>query len=161
MAITTAMCTSFKKELLSGDYHDFGDVSTSPIGGDSFKLALILLSASSPQNDYDASSTNYSNITGNGDEAVDANSPISYSPGGGDLTNIGATTSGTTALVDFADLTFPSVDMSADGCMIYNSTNGNRACSVHDFSGTKTASGGDFVIQFPAADSANAILRLA
>ena len=161
MAITTAMCTSFKKELFSGDYHDFGDVATSPIGGDVFKIALIQLSLSSPQGTYGAANTNYSDITGAGDEPTDTSSPQGYSTGGGTLTNVGATTSSTTALVDFADITFTSVTLSCDGCMIYNSTNGNRAVSVHDFSGTKSPSNGDLTLQFPIADASNAILRLA
>lgn len=160
MAITTAYPTSFKKEQFTGT-HNFGDVATSPIGGNTFKLALIQLSLSSPQTTYGASSTNYSDITGAADEPTDAASPQGYTTGGATLTNIGATTSGATAFVDFADVTFSSVDLSADGCMIYNSTQGNRAVYVGDFSGTKTASGGDFVIQFPTADSSNAILRLA
>jgi len=159
MAITTAMCTSFKEESWEA-LHDLGDASASPIGGDVIKIALILLSAS-PNGTYGAASTNYSDITGNAEEAVDANSPISYSAGGGTLTNAGMTTSGTTAFADFADITFSSVDMSADGCMIYNSSNANSAISVHDFGATKTASGGDFTLQFPTADSSSAILRLA
>lgn len=161
MSITTAFPTSHKLELFSGDYHDFGAVASSPIGGDTFKLALIQLSLSSPQNTYGAASTNYSNITGNGDEPTDAASPQGYTAGGGTLTNVGATTSSTTAFVDFADLTFSAVNLSADGCMIYNSTNGNRAVYVGDFGGLKTASGGDFVVQFPTADASNAILRIA
>lgn len=155
------MCTSFKKELLSSDLHAFGDVSTSPIGGDVFKLALIQLSLSSPQTDYDATSTNYSDITGAGDEPTDTSSPQGYTAGGGTLTNVGATTSSTTAYVDFADITFTTVTLNCDGCMIYNSTNGNRAVSVHDFSGTKSPSAGNLTIQFPTADASNAIIRLA
>ena len=160
MSITTAMCTSFKEESWQ-DLHHLGDASASPIGGDVFKIALILLSLSSPQNTYGAASTNYSDITGNADEASDSNSPTSYTAGGATLTNIGVAVSGTTVYADFADVTFSSVTMSADGAMIYNSTNGNRACSLHDFSGLRTASGGDFVLQFPTADASNAILRLA
>lgn len=159
MAITTAMCTSFKKELLSADLHAFGDVASSPIGGDAFKLALITLA--SPEGTYGAASTNYSNITGNSEETTDTASPQGYTAGGGTLTNVGATTSSTTAYVDFADLTFTAVNLTAHGCMIYNSTNSNRAVSVHDFGSAKTASGGDFVIQFPTADASNAIIRLA
>lgn len=159
MAITTAMCTSFKKELAM-DLHHLGDASASPIGGDVIKLALIYISAS-PNGTYGAASTNYSDITGNSEEAADTSSPMGYTAGGGTLTNNGGQTSGTTAFWDFANITFSSVTLNADGCMLYNSTNGNRAISVHDFSGTKTPSNGDFVIQFPTADSSSAILRLA
>lgn len=160
MAISTAMCTSFKKESWQG-LHDLGDTAASPIAGDTIKLALITLSLSSPHNTYGAASTNYSDITGNSDETVDAASPQGYSAGGGTLTNAGVTTTSTTAWVDFADLTFSSVNLSADGCMIYNTSNSNAAISTHDFGGLKTASGGDFTVQFPTADSSNAILRLA
>lgn len=155
------MCTSFKKELLSSDLHALGDTATSPIGGDVFKLALIQLSLSSPQTTYGAASTNYSDITGAADEPTDTSSPMGYTAGGGTLTNIGVTTSGTTAYADFADLTFSTITLSCDGCMIYNSTNSNRAVSVHDFSGTKSPSAGNLVIQFPTADASNAIIRLA
>ena len=161
MAITTALTTSFKKELLSADYHAFGDVSTSPIGGDVFKIALIQLSLSSPQGTYGAASTNYSDITGAGDEPTDTSSPQGYTAGGGTLTNVGATTSGTTAYIDFADITFTTITLSCDGCMIYNSTNGNRAVSLHDFGGTKSPSSGNLTLQFPTADASNAIVRLA
>ena len=148
MAITTAMATSFKQEVLVAT-HDF-TLTT----GDVFKLALIKPSMAGT---YGAASTNYSDITGNSDEA----SGSGYSAGGGTLTNVTPTISGTTALTDFVDLTFSSATISADGCMIYNSSNSNVAVSTHDFGGTKTASGGDFVIQFPTADASNAILRLA
>jgi hypothetical protein len=157
MAITTAMCTSFKKESWN-DLHHLGDTAASPIGGDVFKLALIYLQAS-PLGTYGAATTNYSSISG--EEATDTSSPQGYTAGGGTLTNIGVTTSGTTAYADFADLTFTAVTLNCDGCIIYNSTNGNRAVSVHDFSGTKSPSNGDLTLQFPAATSSTAILRLA
>lgn len=148
MAITTAMCTSFKQELMV-QLHDF-TLTT----GDVFKLALIKPAMAGT---YGAASTNYSNITGNSDES----SGTGYTAGGGTLTNVTPTVSGTTALTDFVDLTFASASISADGCMIYNSSEANESVSVHDFGGTKTSSGGDFVIQFPTADASNAILRLA
>lgn len=159
MAITTAFCTSAKNELLGG-LHDFGNVAASPIGGDAFKLALI---KGSHTGTYGAASTNYSNLAAASpnDEATDTSSPQGYSAGGGALTNVGRTTSGTTAFVDFADVTFTAVTLSADGCMIYNTTNSNSALSVHDFGSTRSASGGDFTITFPTADSSNAIYRLA
>lgn len=161
MAITTAMPTSCKEELLRG-VHNFGDASASPIGGNTFKLALI---RGSHGGTYGAANTNYSDLasTSPNDEATDSSgsSPLGYKPGGGNLTNAGATTSGTTGFLDFADLTFTAVTLTADGCMIYNSSAANEAVYVGDFGGTKTASGGDFVCQFPTADSSNAIIRLA
>lgn len=160
MAITTAMCTSFKKESWN-DLHHLGDQAASPIGGDVFKLALIQLSLSSPQNTYGAASTNYSNITGNSDEPTDTSSPQGYAAGGATLTNFGVTTSGVVAFADFDNVTFTAVTLNCDGCMIYNSTNGNRAVSVHDFGGTKSPSAGNLQINFPTPDSSNAILRLA
>jgi hypothetical protein len=152
------MCTSFKEESWQ-DLHHLGDASASPIGGDTINLALITLA--SPEGTYGAASTNYSDITGNSEEATDSASPQGYTAGGGTLTNNGVTTSGTTAYADFADITFTAVNLTAHGCMLYNSTNGNRAISTHDFGGAQTASGGNFVIQFPTADASNAILRLA
>ena len=148
MAATTAMCTSFKSELLQA-IHNF--LLT---GGDAFKLALIKVGMAGT---YGAASTNYSDITGNSDEA----SGTGYSAGGGALTRVDPAISGTTAYTDFADLVFSTATISAVACMIYNSTDSNKVCSVHDFAGTKTATAGDFTIQFPAADASNAILRLA
>lgn len=159
MSITTAMCTSFKKESWN-DLHHLGDLAASPIGGDIIKLALIYLSAS-PLGTYGAASTNYSDITGNSEEAVSTSSPVGYSAGGVTLTNNGVTTSGVVAFADFVDFTLSAVTLNADGCMLYNSTNGNRAISLHDFGGTKSPSAGDFTVNFPTADSSNAILRLA
>ena len=159
MSITTALPTSFKKELATKT-HDLGDASSSPIGGDVFKLALIAAGAAGT---YGAASTNYSELNDSSpiEEATDSNSPQGYSAGGGTLTNNGVTISGTTAYVDFADITFSSVDLSADGAIIYNSSASNEIIYVGDFGSTKTASGGDFVIQFPTADASNAIIRLA
>jgi hypothetical protein len=148
MAATTAMATSFKSELMQA-LHNF--LLT---GGNTFKLALIKVGMAGT---YGAASTNYSNITGNTDEAAGTN----YSAGGGTLTRIDPTTSGTTAFTDFADLVFSTVTISAVACMIYNSTSGSRCVSVHDFGGTKTATAGDMTIQFPTPDASNAILRLA
>ncbi|MCA9913831.1 MAG: hypothetical protein KC496_10805, partial [Anaerolineae bacterium] len=101
MAITSAMCTSYKKELMQA-IHDFGDAGTSPIGGDTFMLALIAASAAGT---YGAASTNYSELNDSSpiEEAQDASgtSPLGYQPGGGTLTNAGVNTSGTTAFADF------------------------------------------------------------
>lgn len=145
MAITTAMCTSFKSELLGG-IHDL-DTHT-------LKLALI---KASPSGTYGAATTNYSNVTGASDEA----SGSGYSAGGQNLDGAAISVSGTTAIVDFTDEVFASATVSADGCIIYNSSASNKAICVIDFGGTKTSTNGDFTIQFPAADASNAIIRIA
>ena len=145
MAITTAMCTSFKSELLGG-IHDL-DTHT-------LKLALI---KASPSGTYNATTTNYSSVTGNSDEA----SGSGYSAGGQNLDGAAISVSGTTAIVDFTDEVFSSATVSADGCIIYNSSASNKAICVIDFGGTKTSTNGDFTIQFPTADASNAIIRIA
>jgi|TARA_B110000285_G_scaffold33689_1_gene35491 hypothetical protein len=145
MAITTAMCTSFKSELLGG-LHD--------LDTDSLKIALI---KASPSGTYGVATTNYSNVTGNSDEASGTN----YSAGGQVLDSAAITVSGTTALVDFADEVFADVTVSADGCIIYNTANSNSAIAVIDFGGTVSATAGDLTIEFPAADASNAVIRIA
>tara|TARA_E500000318_G_C3553642_1_gene210093 strand:+ start:70 stop:507 length:438 start_codon:yes stop_codon:yes gene_type:complete len=145
MAITTAMCTSFKSELLGGTH----DLDTHTL-----KIALI---KASPTGTYNAATTNYSNVTGNSDEA----SGTGYSAGGQNLDGATISVSGTTAIVDFTDEVFTSATISADGCIIYNSSASNKAICVIDFGGTKTSTNGDFTIQFPAADASNAIIRIA
>jgi hypothetical protein len=143
MAITQAVCTSFKQELLV-EGHNFTASS-----GDTFKIALYTSSAS-----LDASTTAFT--TSN--EVSDSGS---YSSGGGSLTSVTPTTSGTTAICDFADISFTSATITARGAMIYNSSNSNKAVCILDFGGDKTSTSGTFTIQFPAADASNAILRLA
>lgn len=143
MAITNAMCTSFKAELMQA-LHNF-TAST----GNTFKLALYTSSAT-----LGASTTAYSSTN-----EVPASG--SYSAGGGTLTNITPTTSGTTGFTDFADLTFTSATITARGALIYNSTNSNRAVCALDFGADKTSTAGDFVIIFPTADASNAIIRIA
>lgn len=145
MAITTAMCTSFKSELLGG-LHD--------LDTDSLKLALI---KASPSGTYGAATTNYSDVTGNSDEASGTN----YSAGGQALDSATIAVSGTTATVDFADEVFSNVTVSADGCIIYNTANSNSAICVIDFGGTVSATAGDLTIQFPTADASNAVIRIA
>lgn len=142
MAISTAMCTSFKQELLQG-LHNF-TAST----GDTFKIALFTSAAT-----LGASTTAYSS-----DNEV---SGTGYTAGGATLTNVTPTTSGTTALVDFADVTWETASFTARGSLIYNASKDNRAVVVNDFGSDKTASGGDFQITFPAADASNAIIRIA
>jgi len=84
-----------------------------------------------------------------------------YTSGGGALTNVTPTSSGTTAFTDFADLTFSSSTITANGALIYNSTNSNKAVCVLAFGGDKSSTNGDFTIQFPTPDASNAIIRIA
>jgi len=138
------MCTSFKQELLTGT-HDF-TAST----GDTFKLALYDNNAS-----FDASTTAYTASDEVGDSGT-------YSAGGGTLTNVTPTTSGTTALTDFDDLSFTSATITARGALIYNDTAaGDPSVVVLDFGSDKTSTSGTFTIVFPTADASNAIIRIA
>ena len=143
MAITQALCTSFKVEILQA-IHNF-TLST----GDVFKLALYTSSAN-----LDAATTAYtsSNEVGNSG---------SYTAGGGTLTNVTPTSSGTTAFLDFADISFTSATITARGALIYNSSKANRAVAVLDFGSDKISTTGTFTVQFPAADASNAIVRIA
>lgn len=142
MAITSAICTSFKQELLVGT-HNFTNTT-----GDAFKLALYTSSAT-----LGASTTAYT-TTG---EASGTN----YSAGGGALTNVTPFATGTTAVVDFNDLTFSTATITARGCLIYNSTDSNKAVAAIDFGGDKTSTAGDFTIVFPTPTATGAIIRLA
>lgn len=142
MAITSAICTSFKQELLVAT-HDF-TAST----GDTFKLALYSSSAT-----LGATTTAYV-TTG---EATGTN----YTAGGGTLTSVTPTTSGTTAVCDFADLTFGTATITARGCLIYNDTDSDKAVAAIDFGGDKTSTAGDFTIVFPSPTATGAIIRLA
>ena len=142
MAITQAMCTSFKQELLEGT-HNFKNS-----GGGTFKLALFTSSAT-----LGASTTAYATtneVSGTG-----------YSAGGGTLTRVDPTSSGTTAFTDFADETFSTATITANGALIYNSSASDKAVIVLAFGGDKTSTAGDFTIQFPTADASNAIIRIA
>jgi hypothetical protein len=140
-------CTSFKDELLEG-VHDFRSS-----GGDTFKLALYTNSAS-----FTAATTAYTSTN----EVANSGT---YSAGGGTLTNVSPTTSGTTAFVDFDDLSFTSATITARGALIYNTTPAhtytNPTCVVLDFGSDKTSTSGTFTIQFPTADASNAIIRIA
>jgi len=138
------MCTSFKKELMQA-VHNF-TAST----GNTFKLALYDNSAS-----FTAATTAYTATN----EVANSGT---YSAGGGTLTNITPTTSGTTAFTDFDDLSFTSATITAFGALIYNDTAaGDPAVCVLDFGGAKTSTSGTFQIIFPAADASNAIIRIA
>lgn len=141
-AITQAMCTSFKVEILKA-LHDF-TAST----GNAFKLALYTSSAT-----LDATTTAYS--------ATNEVSGTGYTAGGVALTSSTPVASSTTALCDFADVSWTTATITARGALIYNSTNSNRAVAVLDFGSDKTSTGGTFSIVFPAPDASNAILRIA
>lgn len=162
MAITQAMCTSFKAQLLLG-VHDFRP--SAQAGADTFKLALYTSAA-----DLDANTTTYAT----GGEV--SSSGTNYTAGGQALSNTGVgttfsnSTSGT-GFVDFADETFTNVTLTARGCLIYNNTPSandnsnaaltNAAVCVLDFGGDKTATAGDFTIIFPTFDASSAIIRIA
>ena len=150
MAITSAICTSFKQEILVGT-HNFTASS-----GNAFKIALFTSSAS-----LGAGTTAYS--TSN---EISNTSGSAYSAGGATLTNSGVSLSSTTAFTDFSDVTYSSASFTANGAMIYNTTtNGGSgttdAVAIIAFGGDKTASNGTFKIEFPTADASNAIIRLA
>jgi len=142
MAISQALATSFKQELLQG-IHDF-TAST----GDTFKIALFTSSAT-----LGATTTAYSTS----DEIIG----VGYTAGGNTLTNISPTTSGTTAFTDFADTTWSAATITARGALIYNSSESDKAVAVLDFGGDKTSTSGDFTIIFPAATASDAIIRIA
>jgi hypothetical protein len=148
MAISQAMCTSFKQELLTAT-HNFTNTT-----GDVFKLALFRAQASIVGS-FGAGTTNYSNM------GADQASGTNYTAGGSALTNVTPTTSGTTALTDFADLTFVNVTLTTSGCLIYNSSKSDKAVGVFNFGGDKTATAGDLTIIFPTPDASNAVIRLA
>ena len=152
MAITSAVCTSFKVELLQGS-HNF-----SASGGDTFKIALFTSSAS-----LGAATTDYS--TSN---EISNTSGSAYSAGGAALTiaSSSPTSSGTTAWVDFDNVSWSSASFTANGCMIYNTTTGSGSSTTDSviivaFGGDKTVSSGTFTVQFPTPDASDAILRIA
>lgn len=137
------MCTSFKKELLEAKHNFLNS------GGNTFKLAMYTNSAS-----FNAATTAYTTsneVSGTG-----------YSAGGGTLTRVDPSSSGTTAFTDFSDLTFSTATVTARGALIYNdSASGDPTVVVLDFGGDKTSTAGDFTIQFPTADASTAIIRIA
>jgi hypothetical protein len=143
MAISQAMCTSFKTELMTAT-HNF----TNP-GGNTFKIALYTSTAT-----LDATTTAY---TTSNEVASTGN----YTAGGNTLSAVTPTSSGTTAFTDFADTTWANATITANGALIYNSSSSNKAVCVLAFGGDKTSTNGDFTIVFPAADASNAIIRIA
>ena len=145
MAITSAICTSFKQELLVGT-HNFTATS-----GNTFKIALYTSSASLGAGTTAYSSSNemtYSSVT-------------AYTAGGATLTSVTPTTDSTTAVCDFADVSYTSASFTANGALIYNDTQSDKAVAVIAFGSDKTVTSGTFTIQFPTADATNAIIRLA
>ncbi len=143
MAITQALPNSFKKQLLDGDQ----DFSSS--GGDTFKLALYVSTAT-----LGAATTSY---TTSGEVS---SSGTNYTTGGKALVNSGTSVVSTVAFTDFADLSFQNVTLTARGCLIYNTSFSNAAVAVLNFTTDKTATAGTFTIQFPAFTSSAAIIRI-
>jgi hypothetical protein len=147
MAITSAVCNSFKKELLEAKHNFLLS------GGHTFKIALYTSSAT-----LGASTTDYA-VT---DEVVGAG----YTGGGNTLTRIDPALDGSTAIVDFADTSWTAATITAAGALIYNTTTGGGsgttdAVAVLSFSGNQSSTNGTFTIQFPAADASNAVIRIA
>ena len=151
MAIAQAMCTSFKKELLEG-VHNFKNS-----GGDTFKLALYAEGGGGKASTTATLGATTTAFTTTGEVANSG----SYSSGGGTLTRVDPTTSGTTAFTDFADLSFTTATITAMGALIYNSSDSNAAVAVLDFTSNKTSTSGTFTIQFPTANGSSAIIRIA
>ena len=149
MAISQAMCTSFKVEILDG-IHAFGPtVARAGTTADTFKIALYTSAAT-----LGATTTAYT--------TSDEVSGVGYTAGGNTLSVSQVPTStGTTAWLDFADTTWTTATITARGALIYNSTQGNKSVAVLDFGGDKTSTAGDFTIVFPTADSSSAIIRIA
>ena len=145
MAITSAICSSFKQELLQGKH------SFESSGGHTFKIALFTSSAS-----LGAGTTAYS--TSN---EISNTSGSAYSAGGATLTSVTPTLDSSTAVCDFSDVSFTSASFTANGALIYNSSQSDKAVAVIAFGSDKTVTSGTFTIQFPAADASNAIIRIA
>jgi hypothetical protein len=143
MAITQAMCTSFKQELMEAKHNFLNS------GGDTFKIALYTSSAT-----LSAATTAYS--------ATNEVSGTNYIAAGNTLTGVDPASSGTTAYTDFADTTWSSSTITARGAVVYNDTAaGDPSVIVLDFGTDKTSTAGDFTIAFPTADASNAVIRIA
>mgnify|MGYP007004374423 CR=1 FL=1 len=139
MAITQAMCSSFKQQILLGEH----DLDT-----DVIKLALYTSAAT-----LSAATTVYSAS----DEVVGTG----YTAGGNTLAGATVSLTGTTAFVDFTDTTWSTATITARGALIYNSSKSNKAVAVLDFGSDKTSTAGDFTVQFPTNDASSAIVRIA
>ena len=146
MAITSAICNSFKQEILEAE-HNFTASS-----GNTFKLAL-----------YDSDATLGAGTTAySSSEEITNTSGTAYTAGGKALTSVTPTLDSSTAVCDFADISWTSASFTARGCLIYNDSHSSDAsvCAI-DFGGDKTATSGTFTIQFPAAAASTAIIRIA
>ena len=150
MAITQAMCTSFKTELMTAT-HNFAT------NGNAFKLALYAEGSGGKSSTTATLGAATTAFTTTGEVA----SSGTYVTGGLALTKVAPATSGTTAFTDFADRSFTTATITARGALIYNDTNGNKAVAVLDFGSNKTSTSGTFTVQFPTADASNAIIRIA
>ena len=151
MAIAQAMCTSFKTDLLNA-VHNFAT------NGNTFKLALYAEGGGGKSSTTATLGATTTAFTTTGEIANSG----SYTSGGGTLTKVAPTASGTTAFTDFADLSFTTATITAMGALIYNDTaSGNNAVCVLDFTSNKTSTSGTFTTQFPTADASNAIIRIA
>ena len=145
MTISSAVCNSFKQEILVGT-HNFTASS-----GNAFKLAMYTSSAS-----LGAGTTAYATTN-----EISNTSGSAYSAGGKTLTSVTPALDGSVACCDFADISFTSASFTANGCLIYNDTQADKAVCVVAFGGDKTVTSGTFTIEFPAADASNAIVRIA
>jgi hypothetical protein len=145
MTISSAVCNTFKQEILVGT-HNFTASS-----GNSFKLALYTSSAS-----LGAGTTAYATTN-----EISNTSGSAYTAGGKVIVSVTPALDGSVACCDFADISFTSASFTANGCLIYNDTQADKAVCVVAFGGDKTVSSGTFTIQFPAADASNAIVRIA
>ena len=141
MPITSAVCNSFKQEVMLGEH----DLDT-----DVIKMALFTSSAT-----LGAATTTYTAVVAN------EISGTGYTAGGKTVTTVAVTLDGSTAIVDFDNVTWASATFTARGCLIYNSSKSNKAIAVFDFGEDKSASSGDFVAQLPAPAAATALIRLA
>ena len=145
MTISSAICNTFKQEILVGT-HNFTASS-----GNSFKLALYTSSAS-----LGAGTTAYATTN-----EISNTSGSAYTAGGKVIVSVTPALDGSTACCDFANISWTSASFTANGCLIYNDTQADKAVCVVAFGGDKTVSSGTFTIQFPAADASNAIVRIA
>ena len=145
MAITSAICTSFKQELLVGT-HNFTATT-----GNTFKIALYTSSAT-----LGAGTTAFSSSN-----EITNTSGTAYTSGGATLTSVTPTTDSTTAVCDFADVSFTNASFTANGALIYNSSQSNKAVAAIAFGSDKTVTSGTFTIEFPAQTATNAIVQIA
>ena len=145
MAITSAICNSFKQEILVGTHN------LTATTGDTFKIALFTSSATLGAGTTTFSATN----------EITNSSGTAYTSGGATLTSVTPTLDSSTAVCDFDDVSYTSASFTANGALIYNSSQSNKAVAAIAFGGDKTVTSGTFTIQFPTADASNAIIRIA